>query len=527
MKKIIACALALFNIGLVCGQSLSPLEKVVEHVSHTPYATYERGHFSYKGVPILQNQFTIRYSLDGRKLRSRSSLTEAQIAALPPMPSGPYLYHRDNNWFNVIVDTVLNGSLHYALIHHSTFKDSLYLNAHQSDTLVTGKVFNPDPLTPYNLTYGGPYTDMNDQNGATLDTLTQEVDLLVSSVNDTLRLENDFVKVLDFDAPYLGVSNQPSEWIAGRAPAAFEQIMTLYHITYQNQYLHALGYDSLLNYAIHVDAQALNGQDNSLFNWGFATPRLYFGEGGVDDAEDADVIIHELGHAISHAASPNSNMGVQRSTYDEALGDYFAERYGRLQGISSTRVFDWDGNNPFWSGRSLIYDGFKDYNSISFGSIYSHTDLVVSAMLEFSNHANVNDSVADKIIIESLHTILPFDNLRQIAREILATDSLITGGAYQNIIYQSFGPPKNILPQQSTENKVVKAVSTPECRIKDGGYQIVFPQAGDYDLHAYSLSGQLLWVKKSLSGSINLQNGLPTILKIQDSQGQLFTLRLL
>jgi hypothetical protein len=32
--------------------------------------------------------------------------------------------------------------------------------------------------------------------------------------------------------------------------------------------------------------------------------RLAFGEGGVDDAEDVDVVLHEYGHAIQHDTVP-------------------------------------------------------------------------------------------------------------------------------------------------------------------------------------------------------------------------------
>ncbi len=108
-----------------------------------------------------------------------------------------------------------------------------------------------------------------------------------------------------------------------RSDDAFEQVMVVYHITRWNQYLDSLGYDSVLNYAIHVDPQALNGQDQSMFNFGYNPARLYFGEGGVDDAEDADVIIHELSHAISHGAAPNTNTGTGKTArLTRHSGDY-------------------------------------------------------------------------------------------------------------------------------------------------------------------------------------------------------------
>ena len=50
----------------------------------------------------------------------------------------------------------------------------------------------------------------------------------------------------------------------------------------------------MVNYAIDVDCHGFNGGDNSAFNPGTNPPSIVFGQGGVDDAEDADVIIHGI-----------------------------------------------------------------------------------------------------------------------------------------------------------------------------------------------------------------------------------------
>ena len=49
---------------------------------------------------------------------------------------------------------------------------------------------------------------------------------------------------------------------------------------------------------VRFDPSGYDGSDNSHYVMG--TEYISFGEGGVDDAEDADVIIHELGHLIHH-----------------------------------------------------------------------------------------------------------------------------------------------------------------------------------------------------------------------------------
>jgi len=240
---------------------------------------------------------------------------------------------------------------------------------------------------------------------------------------------------------------------------------------------------------------------------------------------DHDVIIHELGHAISHAAAPNSNSGIQRSSFDEAFGDYLAERYGRIRGIYSSRVFDWDGNNTFWDGRSVSYDGVKNYNTIVFGSIYQHTDLMSSAMLEFSDASSVVDSIADKIVLETLYQLMPFDSFRSIAVGFISSDSLITGGQNYGEIVTAFGPPKNILQPSSTSEHI--KIQLPYLTYNNGRYTFRgYLPGAYYEIVVYSLSGQVLERYTHVKDQ-ELSTTVPAILKATQRDGKITVLKML
>jgi hypothetical protein len=121
-------------------------------------------------------------------------------------------------------------------------------------------------------------------------------------------------------------------WNYTRHDDRFEQAMAYYWVTTSQLYTRNLGFGVTAGWpAINGDRQRVRinqwGVDNS-----FATdhPRdeMRFGKGGVDDAEDAEVILHELGHQIHFSQSPTFFSSVEAGGISEGFGDYWAGTVG-------------------------------------------------------------------------------------------------------------------------------------------------------------------------------------------------------
>jgi hypothetical protein len=226
-----------------------------------------------------------------------------------------------------------------------------------------GNTFDPDPLTTAIQPYGGSYVDGGDANAPVLTAQLKNRTLLdITNTSGTHFLTGPYADVIDFEAPFKGVFSQASPTFNfDRTDDAFEAVNCYYHIDTQMRYLSVtLGLDVQPHQypgGVQVDPSGFNGADNSHYLSG--SGRLAFGEGGVDDAEDADVIIHELGHGL-HDWVTNGGLS-QVNGLSEGTGDYAAGSYSRAIGFWSPSdaayswTFNWDGHNPFWDGRLLNY----------------------------------------------------------------------------------------------------------------------------------------------------------------------------
>ena len=105
----------------------------------------------------------------------------------------------------------------------------------------------------------------------------------------------------------------------------FEQVMGYYWVTESQKYIQSLGF-GVWRPAVNMESQDVRinqwGLDNS-FETTHPKDELRFGKGGVDDAEDAEVILHEYGHAI-HEGSGFVFATEEAGAISEGFGDYWA-----------------------------------------------------------------------------------------------------------------------------------------------------------------------------------------------------------
>lgn len=296
------------------------------------------------------------------------------------------------------------------------------------DSLVTLWVFNPDPLTTAQEDYGIPYADQNDQDIPELNAERVPVQAVVTFDNGTFHLRNSAVEIREVSNPVTPETTSSSnEFNFARSEVGFEDCNTLYHITRFRDHVHQLGFNDMMDYAIHADAHGLNGTDNSQFNPGTSPPSLVFGEGGVDDAEDADVIIHEYGHAIMHSAAPGSNVGTERRALDEAIGDYFASSYSRhIHPFRWEDVFTWDGHNEFWQGRSTV--STKHYPENLQQNIYSDAPIWSATLMQI--WSDIGREATDAIMLQAAYSFAQGMTMPQAALLFLQADTLLFDGAH-------------------------------------------------------------------------------------------------
>ena len=187
------------------------------------------------------------------------------------------------------------------------------------DSTGTAQVFVPNPVQSLG---DESLTDQKDADSAVPETAYHEVEL--TNLDGSGFLHGDYATV------YSTTGNQAysptNTFDYTRHQDEFEQVMAYYWITQAQTYIQSLGFDGVTRPAIDDQPQRVRinqlGYDNS-FETDHPTLEIRYGKGGVDDAEDAEVILHEYGHAI-HSSQNFSFDSEEAGAISEGFGDYWA-----------------------------------------------------------------------------------------------------------------------------------------------------------------------------------------------------------
>lgn len=266
--------------------------------------------------------------------------------------------------------------------------DNRYANA-------VGTVFDPNPIvTARDRTLRQPGVD------------EAGVDTDLDSAALTAQLKN--VPIRDYDGtqapagrlvgPWAQVQGaQPYVAIGGRIEQTrglpgFEGLMVYAHIDRYQRYLQetlAFTGAAAIN-AEPQDAYALpvQGFDNSFYQPG--TDLLLFGAGGVDDGEDAEVILHEYGHAVHDAQVPGWGATHEGGAMGEGFGDFQAGAYyaRTSNGFQDACLMDWDSTSYSSANPACIrrMDSGKVWPKDRTGSVHADGEIWSSFLWRLRSH---------------------------------------------------------------------------------------------------------------------------------------------
>lgn len=210
----------------------------------------------------------------------------------------------------------------------------------------SGDVFDPSPVVALQ---DNTLTDQNDADAAVPPgayTTVTLLDLDPADGGGFYHLSGPYVRAVDIENPVIAPPAELAPTFAyTRQSDDFEWVMAYYHLDGVERFIQGLGFASINNRTIDVDAHGDDGEDNSHYAPdGFGTGYMSLGDGGVDDAEDAEVVVHEFGHSAQDNQCVNCFFGPEAGAMGEGFGDFLAAAYflNVSAGYQNECLFDWD-----------------------------------------------------------------------------------------------------------------------------------------------------------------------------------------
>jgi Zn-dependent metalloprotease len=361
-------------------------------------------HFNRAGrIVALNNTSVPHLHLDTRPAISAQDALDAALAAVPAAarddadaPEAPELViHADTGTaalvYRVVVPT--GGPTLEFFVDANTgavVGEPADLNRYLVNG--TGQVFKDNAVVATqnnNLVDGGDAASAVPSNAYSIVTL--------QGLNGNNLLDGQFASGSASKKRAAGTNNS---FIFLRDNNAFSETMAYFHLDFAQRYIQSLGFTNVNNRQQVFSVDRLTA-DNS--NYSPSTKKITYGTGGVDDAEDGEVIVHEYGHSVQDNQVPGFGATEEGGAMGEGFGDYLAGTVNSsLTGdFQLTCLAEWDAT--FYAAgvphclRRL--DSTKHYPQDQDGEVHDDGEMWSASL--FQIRTAFGAAKADKLIIQA------------------------------------------------------------------------------------------------------------------------------
>jgi hypothetical protein len=289
-----------------------------------------------------------------------------------------------------------------------------------------GQVFAPNPVADLGIQ---TLTDQKDADYFSADPMLRRAyhRVTLTNLDSSGSLTGDWAKVVSETGK--PARDTGSGYIYTRDQDQFEQTMAYYWVTQAQKYVQSLGFGSTLP-AVNKRQQLLRvnqfGGDNSFFREGTGKLTITLGKGGVDDAEDAEVIVHEYGHSVQDNQVTGFGTTLESGAIGEAFGDYLAVTVSAINAPTADEacVADWDSTSYTLDVPHCLrrVDTNKHYPESLVGEVHADGEIWSRALWDMRNA--LGPKLADTIIIRAQFGFTRDIGMRDAAAQTIRTARL-------------------------------------------------------------------------------------------------------
>lgn len=207
-------------------------------------------------------------------------------------------------------------------------------------------------------------------------------------------------------------------FVFDRSSDGFSETMGYYYLDYAQWYIQSLGFTTVNNRQQVFSIDRFK-QDNSFYQ--SSTKNITYGTGGVDDAEDADVIWHEYGHSIQDNQVPGFGTNLESNSIGEGFGDYWAGTLGAQfsGGFQDTCLAEWDATSYSTTTPPCLrrLDGTKHYPESVVGEVHDDGEIWSAALWQI--RAEIGATKADTVILQHHFLLTPDTSFNQAANALV------------------------------------------------------------------------------------------------------------